>query len=73
MRSKPPTQIFPLPALTLHALSDLVVMRDANADADELVAEVFQALMIQPHDLSGLLFANFFAHEKDEYVEVARK
>jgi hypothetical protein len=67
------TPIYTLPALELHALGDLIVLRDRNSDAEDEVEEDIQVNVLSRQELQGLLFANFFAHQKDEYVDVAAK
>ncbi|OCK76081.1 alpha/beta-hydrolase [Lepidopterella palustris CBS 459.81] len=65
--SKPRQQ---LPPLSLHALGTLIVLRDANADAADLDAEEdLRAEVLRRQELETLLFANFFAHKMDSYLE----
>jgi Lipase (class 3) len=66
-------QRYSLPVLDLYALGDLVVLRDRNADGEAGVEEDLHAAVLRKQDLEKLLFANFFAHQKDEYVDVAGK
>ncbi|OCK99460.1 alpha/beta-hydrolase [Cenococcum geophilum 1.58] len=65
--SKPRQQ---LPPLSLHALGTLIVLRDANADAaDPEAEEELRAEVLRPQELGTLLFANFFAHKMNSYLE----
>ena len=65
--SKPRQQ---LPPLSLYALGTLIVLRDANADAADLEAEEeLRAEVLRPQELGTLLFANFFAHKMNSYLE----
>jgi hypothetical protein len=49
------------------------VLRDRNSDAEDEAEEDLQANVLSRQELQGLLFANFFAAQKAEYVDVAAK
>jgi hypothetical protein len=64
-----------LPELDQFALGTLVLIRDANADADpeeDVDAVDLQAYALQTDQLRGHLFANIFAHSMNSYLDTSR-
>ena len=57
------------PHLSLFGLGELVLIRDANADADGDEEQDLRLCSLRPQELEKFLFANFMAHHKDAYVE----
>lgn len=58
-----------LPAISLFGLGELILIRDANADGDGDGEQDLRLCSLRPQELEKFLFANFFAHHKDVYVE----